>query len=140
MIKEFIKYKGKGSYCICVCDYCRKEFRKNAYATTHSKTQTCSMDCKYDLKRYGLRKTNSNGYVLIYSSTHPNRDKRNYVLEHRLVMEKHLGRYLKPEEVVHHINDDRSDNRIKNLELFKNVGYHNQHHKKLLKQLLKENK
>jgi hypothetical protein len=59
----------------------------------------------------------SRGYVKVYSPTHPNKDSRNRVAEHRLVMEQHLGRYLERNEQVHHKNGNRTDNRIENLEL-----------------------
>lgn len=50
---------------------------------------------------------------------HPRAKSNNgYVFEHILVMEDQLGRYLEPEENVHHLNGIKDDNRPENLELW----------------------
>ena len=79
----------------------------------------------------GGRIKNNCGYIWIYYPNHPNggcSSLKNYILEHRLVMEKKIGRYLKKGEIVHHINGIRDDNRPENLFLTtssKHVAYHN---------------
>jgi hypothetical protein len=64
------------------------------------------------------------GYVRRKVSEHPRSDKRGYVAEHRLVMEDFLGRFLEHDEVVHHKNHIRDDNRIENLEVFSDQNRH----------------
>lgn len=67
------------------------------------------------------------GYVLESCQSHPRASRRGFVLQHRLVMEEHLHRFLTEEEVVHHLNQDRADNRLENLQLML-LGEHQRHH------------
>jgi len=77
----------------------------------------------------GGRRIDKSGYVLIYSPLHPNRDKDNIVREHRLIMESKIGRFLKKGEIVHHMNDNKSDNRIENLQLLTKIEHAKLHYK-----------
>ncbi len=69
----------------------------------------------------GSHRMNFQGYILIRLSTndffYSMASKRGWVLEHRLVMAKSLGRCLQTWEIVHHINHIKDDNRIENLQL-----------------------
>ena len=69
------------------------------------------------------------GYVHIFNPKHNFSDCNGYIREHRLVMEKHLGRYLNPKEVVHHIDGDNSNNNIENLYLFEDNQKHLTYHR-----------
>jgi len=79
----------------------------------------------------GGRSKNSGGYILIYNPEHPFATKKGYILEHRLLLEKHLGRYLSSEEKVHHINRKKDDNRTENFMLFPSDFSHLNYHRKL---------
>lgn len=92
-----------------------------------SKNTFCDQRCYSEYKRTllgekafrwkGGRYVDSRGYVMVYSPNHPNRNADGYMREHRLVMEGMLGRYLSPDEDVHHINHQKDDNRPSNLEV-----------------------
>lgn len=73
--------------------------------------------------RYGSTK-----YIYIYCPNHPFAISVGYVAEHRLNMEKKIGRYLTKKEVVHHKDENNQNNHIKNLQLM-TWSEHRQYHK-----------
>ena len=62
--------------------------------------------------------TNTNDYVWVYLPEHPNAMSNGYIYEHRLVMERYLGRYLRDGEQVQHTDGNPHNNSIANLELW----------------------
>ena len=109
----------------------RSETKKPSRA---KKYKTCSKKCFAQMMKghipyhYKGGRLIHKGYVYILSKGHPNGDRDGYVSEHRLVVEAHIGRILNHEEVVHHINKNRSDNRIENLELHESQSDHMKEH------------
>ena len=61
------------------------------------------------------------GYWKIWRPDHP-KASNNYVLEHRLVMEEKIGRLLKEDEIVHHLDGNKKNNNPNNLQLLKRGG------------------
>lgn len=103
------------------CRVCGKEFLPPRPAEG-------AMYCSYKCSGIAMRKekVDRQGYWFICKPDHPNSSKQGYVAEHALIMEKHIGRYLHDDEVVHHKNRQKKDNRIENLQLMTDVE-----HKKL---------
>ena len=61
----------------------------------------------------GGKYVDDKGYIRVLMPDHP-RNIKGYVYEHRLLMERYVGRHLMPWETVHHINEIKTDNRIEN--------------------------
>lgn len=127
------------------CLRCAKEFFKSndgSYRQFDGRkfcSRTCSLKSRKGEKRINSSKEKHHqwkggkikrnvGYVLLHRPEHPFCQSHGYVLEHRLIMEKHLGRYLHPKEVIHHMNGIKDDNRLENLELIKDQSEHAKHH------------
>lgn len=124
---------------IIKCKRCGKDF----WDYLCMKTQFCSRDC-YNSFNNGKNssawkggKTNQSGYFMVWDNTHPNPNHDSYIREHRLVMEKHLGRYLRKEEKIHHINGIKTDNRIENLLLCADMNEHMHIHQEMQKLIFK---
>lgn len=94
----------------------------------------CSEDTKEKIsiknnKGIGCKNISSTGYIRIHFPDHPKSDKFGYVFEHDLIMECAIGRWLQPDEVVHHKNGIKTDNRLKNLELLSRSDHMRLHRK-----------
>jgi hypothetical protein len=124
--------KTRMSAVIRKCLHCSNDFLTVPFRIDKNKGCFCSRSCvhkhrpgfswlgitgKNHYAWKGGRNKNAKGYIEIYMPDHPFCRGGKYVAEHRLIMEKHLGRYLEPHEKVHHRNCIKDDNRLENLEL-----------------------
>jgi hypothetical protein len=91
-----------------------------------------------ELKGIGHKKKRSDGYIAVYFPDHPKSSSYGYIMEHDLIMECLIGRHLKSNECVHHINKIRNDNRKENLKLM-TLSEHMSLHSKERNQLKRGN-
>lgn len=112
-----------------ICLNCGKEKRVFPKDVERGKGKFCSQLCAniYNGKNKSNEKTfKQNGYIYLKLYDHPNRSKQNLVAEHRVIIERKIGRYLTNKEVVHHIDKNKSNNEIYNLYLCKDDLEHRQ--------------
>lgn len=110
-----------------ICPVCKKEFFRHHDKRT--KNRFCSKTCRDIWRSVNIRGANhprykgrikygtEGRYYAIPAPFHPFCDGKGYVMEHRLVMEKHLKRFLDPSEIVHHIDGNPRNNAVENLEV-----------------------
>lgn len=93
------------------CEVCDEAFyAKPSRLKRGSSTRYCSMDCRH-LAEKTDRFIRSDGYASVKD------DDGKWILEHRQLMERHIGRKLDTREHVHHKNGVKDDNRLENLEV-----------------------
>ena len=136
--------------CACGCGRLRPRYdsqgRERQYILGHTTTgkkfpnrkRSPPHDKGSKSKNWKGGRTMLNGYVLVYVPNHPNTNSTGYVRENRLVMEKKLGRYLTSDELVHHINGIKDDNRIENLKLM-SASEHSKYHARIYNNLIGKN-
>lgn len=71
----------------------------------------------------------SNGYIYYLLPKHPNSDQKGYIKRARIVVEKKINRYLKPYEIVHHIDGNRQNDKEENLKLMLREEHTSRHMK-----------
>lgn len=103
--------RGGGRYCSCPCAGKRNRLGSN------------------NPNWRGGRIKGPEGRIVVYAPGHPgaNLFGGSHILEYRLLIEKKIGRHLRSDEIVHHVNGDKHDNRLSNLQVMSRADHAREH-------------
>lgn len=132
---------GKHRLVWSICAICKRPYQVRPYDLRRKNRACCSRTCGGKNRLLpargqdgsntpnwkGGRTYHSKGYVYAKAPDHP-RAWNGYVLEHILVAEAKLGRYLEEGETVHHKNEIKDDNSPDNIEVYATPGEHTSIH------------
>lgn len=149
------KLNIKGNYCIVQCEVCDEQrqirYNSNILSKETHLCKACSAKKsglekrgkytahnkkdKLGEKRSGVGSSyiNTHGYIETYlGSDHGKCNRRDkYVLQHRLIAELMTGKKLEDKQLVHHVDDDRTNNQPNNLFICENISHHRKVHSQL---------
>lgn len=150
-VQKYLIEKGFGKFCSekcagiakrkrfeTACAHCNKPLNLRLYKFKYSKLHFCDQQCHGQYKSLYMKMENSpswqggisinNEYAIVKSPDHPFSNKNGYIRRARIIIENYIGRYLTKEEVPHHINEIKTDDRIENLYLFPSNSEHMRYH------------